>query len=121
MFMAVPLAEGQPVTLCANCAVGFGLARFTSPFMTWTGDERTVFVPLRYFGFGSGKTLAMTTSPGSPPPAFINGASSEEELARVPGAHIVNEDSVYPTETRTRYVTNRHLTKTNLFRIYLSQ
>ena len=120
MTMAIPLAGGPPVTVCDNCTSGFGLVRSTSPIMAWTGDERTVFVPLRYFGLSSGKTLVIPTSAGSPPP-FVPGTSSEEELERIPGAHLINEDNVYPTQTRARYVMARRSAKTNLFRIYLSQ
>ncbi len=121
MTLAVPLAGGPPVTVCDNCTSGFGMVRYTSPFITWTGDERTVFVPVRYFGLGSGKTLVIPTSPGSPPPAFVHGASTEQELERIPGAHLINDDNVYPTQTRAHYVIARRSAKTNLFRIYLSQ
>jgi len=121
MAVAVPLAGGTPVTLCDKCTFGYGMARFGAPFISWTRDERTVFVPVRYFGLGSGKTLAIATSPGSPPPAFTNGASNEEELERISGARLMKEESVYPAQTRARYVMARRSTKTNLFRIYVSR
>ena len=64
MAVAVPLGGGPPVTLCQTCTFGFGVARFSAPFVTWTDDEKTAFVPVRYFGLGSGKTLAIPTLPG---------------------------------------------------------
>jgi hypothetical protein len=62
MTLAVPLAGGSPVTVCDNCNFGFGAVRMGTPFLTWTNDEMAVFVPLRYFGFGSAKTLVIPTS-----------------------------------------------------------
>lgn len=121
MTVAVPIAGGSPITVCASCNVGFGSIRIGIPLLSWSGDEWAVFVSLRYFGFGSTKTLAIPSSPETPPPAFPNGVSSEDQVEKIPGAHIINDDNVYPTQTPTRYVTPRHSTKANLFRIYLSQ
>lgn len=121
MTLAVPLAGGSPVTVCDNCNFGFGAVRMGTPFLTWTNDEMAVFVPLRYFGFGSAKTLVIPTSAETPPPSFANGASGEEALQQIPGAHVINDDNIYPTQTQTRYVIARRSTKANLFRIYLSQ
>jgi hypothetical protein len=80
-----------------------------------------VFVSLRYFGLGVAKTVAIPTSPGTPPPTFVKEAPSDEELRRIPGARFISDDNIYPGPTQDRYVTARHSTKTNLFRIYLSQ
>jgi eukaryotic-like serine/threonine-protein kinase len=121
MTVAVPLPGGSPVTLCDSCTFGFGIVRFGAPFMAWTADEKSVFVPLRYFGFGTGKTLVIPTSAGSSPPAFVNGPSSEEQLEHLLGAQIINEDNAYPGQSRARYVAVRRSTKANLFRIYLPQ
>lgn len=121
MTVAVPIAGGSPITVCDNCNVGFGSIRLGIPLLSWSSDERAIFVSLRYFGFGSAKTLVIPTSPETPPPAFPNGISSEDQLEKIPGAHIVNDDNVYPTQTPSRYVTPRRSAKANLFRIYLSQ
>jgi eukaryotic-like serine/threonine-protein kinase len=121
MTVAVPIAGGSTVTVCDNCNVGFGSIRIGIPLLSWSGDERAVFVSLRYFGFGSAKTLVIPSSPETPPPAFPNGVSSEDQLEKIPGAHLINDDNIYPTQSPTRYVTPRHSTKANLFRIYLSQ
>ena len=121
MAVVVPLSGGAPFPVCLSCTFGYGAVRFSAPFITWTRDERTVLVSLRYFGLDSKKTLAITTSPGTPPPAFVKDAPSEEELRRIPGVHLIDDDSVYPGSTRDRYVTARQSAKTNLFRIYLSE
>jgi hypothetical protein len=115
MTVAVPIAGGSTVTVFDNCYVGFGSIRIGIPLLSWSGDERAVFVSLRYFGFGSAKTLAIPSSPETPPPAFPNRVSSEDQLEKIPGAHLINDDNIYPTQSPTRYVTPRHSTKANCF------
>jgi hypothetical protein len=89
--------------------------------MNWTADEKNAFVPLRNFGWGSTKTLVLPTSPSSAPPSFLNQPSGEEDLQRIPGAHLINEDNAYPAQNSTRYAIVRRSTRSNLFRIYFSQ
>ena len=114
--VAVPLDGGQPVTLCESCTFGF-LTRVSAAFINWSPDEKSVYVPLRYFGLSSGKTLVIPVKPGSVPPAFTSGLTTEEELKRIPGSNLVNESNVYPTKIRGQYVTERRSITTNLFRI----
>ena len=121
MAVVVPLGGGSSIPVCVNCTFGYGIVHFAAPFITWTGDEKTVCVSLRYFGLGTAKTLVIPTSPGTPPPAFVKEAPSDEELRRIPGARLINDETVYPGPTRERYVTARQSAKTNLFRIYLSK
>jgi len=118
--VAVPLDGGQPVTLCDSCSFGF-LTRITAAFIGWSPDEKSIYVPLRYFGLGSKKTLVIPVKPGSVPPAFSSGAMSEEALKLIPGSYLLNQDNVYPTKTRGRFVTERRTIATNLFRIYLTR
>lgn len=121
MAAVVPIDGGPAIPVCLNCTFGYGIVRFASPFMAWSGDERTVFVSLRYFGLGTGKIVAIPTSPGTAPPAFLKELPSDEELRRFPGAHLINDDSIYPGPTRDHYASARRSIKTNLFRIYLSE
>ena len=60
MAAVVPIDGGPAIPVCLNCTFGYGIVRFASPFMAWSGDERTVFVSLRYFGLGTGKIVAMS-------------------------------------------------------------
>ena len=121
MAVVIPIGGGTPIPVCLNCTFGYGVVRFAAPFLSWTREEKTVFVSLRYFGMDNRKTLAIPTSPGLPPPAFLKEAPRDEELQRIPGARFMDDVSVYPGPTRERYVTARQSTKTNLFRIYLAE
>src|SRR5439155_12619379 len=113
------LDGGQPVTLCDSCSFGF-LTRITAAFIGWSPDEKFIYVPLRYFGLGSKKTLVIPVKPGSVPPTFSSGLMSEVALKLISVSYILNQDNVYPTKTRGQYVTERRTITTNLFRIYLS-
>lgn len=121
MAVAVPLGGGSPIPVCLNCTFGYGVVRFAAPFLSWSHDEKTAFVSLRYFGLSNSKTLAIPTSPGTSPPAFVKEAPNDEELRRIPGARFIDDANIYPGSTPDRYVTARQSTKTNLFRIYLSE
>src|SRR5882724_4267415 len=118
--VAIPLDGGEPVTLCDSCSFGF-LTRITAAFIGWSPDEKNIFVPLRYFGVGSGKTLVIPVKPGAVPPVFSSGLITEESLKRIPGSYLMDQDNVYPTKVRGSYVTERRTITTNLFRIHLSR
>jgi Tol biopolymer transport system component len=119
MFMAVPLDGGTALTLCDKCAVGFGTTRSSPPLISWSQDGQWIYVPLRSFTFGSLKTAAIPIKPGSSPPSFTSGFNSEADFDRIPGAHLIDQDNVFPSVSPGYFVTARRSAKTNLFRIYL--
>ena len=61
---AVPLAGGEPITVCDNCSFGFGIARLSAPLISWSLDGKWLYVSLRPFPFGSSKTVAMPRETG---------------------------------------------------------
>ena len=119
MTVAVPLDGGEPFTVCASCSYGFGAARMAAPLVQWTGDGKWMFVSLRYFGNGTTKTAVLPVKPGAAA-AVLRRFTSEADLQRVPGAHILGDNDVFPGMSENRFVIIRQSAKTNLFRIYLS-
>jgi serine/threonine protein kinase/Tol biopolymer transport system component len=119
LTQAFSLTGGEPVTLCDECALGFGSARMFASFATWSHDGKWIYLPLRYFQPDSTKTLALPVRPGSVPAAAVRGVASEEAFARLPGARLINESDVAPGIGLTHYAFARASAKTNLFRIYL--
>lgn len=120
-IMAVPLARGSPLTICDRCAFGFGAIRSSAPLISWSPDGKWIYVPLRPFTFGSLKTAALPVTPGSAPPSFTTGFASEADFARIPGARLIDQDSVFPSVSPVYFVTAHRSAKANLFRIYLSK
>ena len=88
MAIAVPLEGGAPTTVCDNCSVGFGFARFSAPLLSWSLDGKWVYVSLRPFPFGSSKTAVIPIKSGAAPPTFTKGFGSEADFARIPGARL---------------------------------
>jgi serine/threonine protein kinase len=119
MVMAVPLDGGTPLTICDKCAVGFGTTRSSPPLVSWSPDGQWIYVPLRSFTFGSSKTAAIPIKPGSALPSFTSDFNSEDDFARVPGAHLIAQDNIFPSASPGYFVTARRSAKANLFRIYL--
>jgi Tol biopolymer transport system component len=121
MDIAVPLDGGAPITLCDTCSYGFGDPRVSTPLLSWSLDGKWVYVSLRYFPFGSTKTAAIPIAPGAAPPAFSKNFGSEADFARIPGARLINQDTISPGMSPNYFVTTRRSAKANLFRIYLDQ
>jgi len=121
MILAVPLDGGTPLTLCDKCAFGFGTTRSSPPLISWSPDGQWIYVPLRSFPFGSTKTAAIPIKLGSPPPSFASGFNSEGDFARIPGAHLIDQDNIFPSASPSYFVTARRSAKANLFRIYLAK
>jgi serine/threonine protein kinase len=119
--LAVPLDGGKPITVCDNCSFGFGSLRVLAPLVSWSVDGKWVYVPLRYFSFGSSKTIALPTKPGAPPPAFTKGFESEADFLRVPGARLIAQDNVMAGASPRYFISMRRSAKANLFRIYLAE
>jgi len=119
--VAIPLEGGAPITVCDICSFGFGMARWSSPLMSWSLDGRSVYVSLRPFPFGSTKTALLPVKPGEAPPSFKKGFSSEADFAKIPGARLISQADVYPGISSGKFVSMRRSTKANLFRIYLEQ
>jgi hypothetical protein len=117
--IAAPLEGGAPIHICATCSVGFGSMQILSPLLSWSIDGKWLYVPLRYFAFGSTKTAAIPTRPGAPPPTCPQKIVSEAEFARRYGARILEHDNIPSGISADRYVYVRRSAKANLFRIYL--
>jgi hypothetical protein len=121
IVVAVPLEGGAPITVCDNCSFGFGSPRSSAPLLSWSLDGKWVYVSLRYFPFGSSKTAVISIKSGTAPPSFAKGFTSEADFARIPGAHLINENDVSSGTSPNYFVSTRHSAKANLFRIYLEQ
>jgi hypothetical protein len=119
--VAVPLEGGAPITVCDTCSFGFGITRSSNPLFSWSLDGKWLYVSLRYFPFGSTKTVVMPFKVGDAPPAFTKGFASEADFVRIPGARLLNQDNISPGMSPDYFVTARRSAKTNLFRIYLDQ
>jgi hypothetical protein len=121
IVVAAPLKGGAPVTVCDNCSFGYGSTRSSAPLLSWSLDGRWVYLSLRYFPFGSSKTAVIPIKSGAAPPSFAKGFASEADFARIPGAHLVNENDVSSGISPSYFVSTRRSAKANLFRIYLEQ
>ena len=120
MVVACPLDGGEKVPLCDNCVIGFGPARTQAPPVSWSLDGKWMYMALRYFEFGSSKTVSVPYRTGAPPISAMAGFTSEAEFAKIPGARLINEEYVFPGRSPDEYAISRRTVKTNLFRIYLS-
>ena len=118
---AVPLNGGEPTTICDECVLGFGSARMFAAFATWSHDGKWIYLPLRYFQSDSTKTLALPVRAGAVPAGSLRGITSEEALARLPGARLISESDVAPGSAPTHYAFARTSARRNLFRIYLPE
>jgi hypothetical protein len=84
-------------------------------------DGKWVYVSLRHFPFGSLRTSVIPIKTGAAPPTFMKGFGSEADFARIPGAHLINQDDVSSGMSPSYFVSKRRSAKANLFRIYLEQ
>jgi hypothetical protein len=89
--------------------------------LAWSPNGKWLFVTLRNFPFSSPKTAVIPILPGAAPPSFTSGFASEMDFARIPGVHLINQESVSPSISPDYFVSTRHSAKANLFRIYLEQ
>jgi len=121
MSLAVPLGSGAPIPICDSCSVAYGTARSSAPLLSWSLDGKWVYVSLRHFPFGSLKTAVIPIKTGAAPPTFMKGFGSEADFARIPGAHLINQDDVSSGVSPNYFVSKRRSAKANLFRIYLEQ
>jgi len=89
--------------------------------VSWSWDGKWMYVGCRYLGYGSKKTAVVPTQPGSPPPTWLNTIRSDSDIAKIPGARLVNGDNVYAGRSGDEYVIARKSAKANLFRIYFAK
>ena len=120
-IVAVPLEGGSPVTICDKCGLGFGTTRTLVPIVSWSPDQKWLYVSLRAFPFASQITAAIPVKPGAAPLSFAAGFDSEADFARLPGVRFIAQDSIFPSASPGYFVTSRRSAKANLFRIYLEQ
>jgi len=121
MSLAVPLSGGAPIPICDSCSVAYGTARSSAPLLSWSLDGKWVYVSLRHFPFGSLRTAVIPIKTGAAPPTFMKKFGSEADFARIPGAHLINQDDVSSGVSPNYFVSKRRSAKANLFRIYLEQ
>ena len=120
-IMALPLDGSAPTTVCDNCSVGFGSARWSAPLLSWSLDGKWVYVALRQFTFGSGKTAVIPVKSGTAPPKFTNGFAGELDFERIPGSRLINQTDVSTGISSSYFVSTRRSVRANLFRIHLQQ
>jgi Tol biopolymer transport system component len=121
LIQAIPLKGGEPATICDECVLGFGSARMFASFATWSHDGKWIYLPLRYLQSDSTRTLVLPVRAGAVPAGSVRGMHSEEAVAQLPGARLINENDVAPGSSPTHYAFARASASTNLFRIYLPQ
>lgn len=117
----IPLEGGALISVCDKCALGFGTARSLVPLLSWSPDEKWLYVSLRHYPFGSRKTAAIPVGPGAVPPSLGKGFDSEADFARIPGVRLISQENISPSTSPGSFVTVRRSAKANLFRIYLQE
>jgi hypothetical protein len=113
---ALPVRQGLPVRTIAAAAVGQN-----DDEVYWSGDRKIMYirVPESYEPWASARTYALPVPAGSMWPKIPPGGfQSEAEMAKYPGAVVLNEfDS--PGPSRDIYGFTRMTRQRNLFRIPL--
>lgn len=110
---------GEPsVPVC--CSTGFGPNRFQALVYNWSMDGKSLFVALQFFGLNTAKTVVLPYRSGVPLAIqYPKGFQSEEDVAKNPGARVINEGNVFPASTPSEHLSWRRTTQSNLYRIAL--
>jgi Tol biopolymer transport system component/tRNA A-37 threonylcarbamoyl transferase component Bud32 len=113
-IMAFPVKGGSPVTIIS--------ARATSDqHLAWSPDGRLIFISVPT-GYSSssiiGRTYVVPLLPGRMlPPIPAGGFQSEAEIAKLPGARVIDSYDAAPGPTAEVYAFSRGTVQRNLFRI----
>jgi serine/threonine protein kinase/Tol biopolymer transport system component len=114
----ISLRGEKSVPVC--CSVGFGPNRVQAQLYNWSGDGKSMFVALQYFGQNTAKTVVLPyRSDLSLETLWPAGLQSESEVAANPGAKTIADANVFPGSTSSTYLSWRRVTQSNLYRIPL--
>jgi len=107
----------EPFLICGDCVTGFGPGRRQTPFVSWSNDGRALFLSLQYFGRQSRNTARLAFDSERAQPVRV--ASTEEELAKLPGATLIHQQQVFSSGSATRYLYTETRANANLYRVWL--
>jgi eukaryotic-like serine/threonine-protein kinase len=113
-IMALPVSGGSPVRIIS--------ARATSDqILTWSPDGKLMFIsaPTGYLSSSlNGRTYVVPLPPGRMlPPIPAGGFQSEADIAKLPGARVIDAYDVAPGPTAEVYAFSRGTVQRNLYRI----
>jgi eukaryotic-like serine/threonine-protein kinase len=114
-----PLHGGDPIPVCDKCMIGFGPSRSLAPVVAWSPDGKFQYLSLRYFGMQLPQTLVFPLKSGKPTALNSINLGSEEQIAKLNGARMINREDVFPGPSPDVYAFTLRGAKSNLFRIYL--
>jgi hypothetical protein len=111
---AFPVSGGSPIRIIS--------ARATSDqHLTWSPDGKLMFIsaPIGYLSSSiTGRTYIVPLSPGRMfPPIPVGGFHSEAEIAKLPGARVIDAYDVAPGPRSEVYAFSRGSVQRNLYRI----
>jgi Tol biopolymer transport system component len=113
-IMALPVSGGSPVRIISTRAT-------SEQHLTWSPDGRLMFIsaPTGYSSSSlSGRTYVVPLPPGRMLPQIPEGGfQSEAEIAKLPGARVIDAYDVAPGPTAEVYAFSRGTVQRNLYRI----
>ena len=111
-----PAGRGSSLRLTA--AGGLGSLEIK---VTWSSDKRRIFITLPIAAMkGSGRTYALPLPPGRAFPQIPQGGfQAEADIAKMPGARLIDAYDVAPGQTSEVYAFSRGTLQRNLYRIPL--
>jgi serine/threonine protein kinase/Tol biopolymer transport system component len=116
--MAFPLRGNSPVEISAA-----GTQIIVDASVRWSPDGRRIFIPVPRFGgpsMSSAPAYVVPLPPGKElPPIPPGGFRSAEDIAKLPGARLINELQVTPGPAPEVYAFVRETVQRNLYRIPL--
>jgi eukaryotic-like serine/threonine-protein kinase len=117
----ISLRGEESIAVCSgNCLPIFGPNRIQAPPIGWSQDGKSVFVGLQHFGLGTARTVVLPYRSGvALKTLWPKGLNTEADVAANPGAKVIAEANVFPASTASAYLSWRHGTQSNLYRIRL--
>jgi hypothetical protein len=112
-IMAFPVRGGAPVTIISARAA-------YEQHLAWSPDGRLIFIsqPTGYSQSLTGRTYVVPLPPGRMLPQIpAGGFQSEAEIAKLPGARVIDAFDVAPGPTAEVYAFSRGTVQRNLYRI----
>ena len=120
-LVAYPLAGGDAVRLCDDCAEVNVFTRGNQPpMLTWSPDGQYLYITFQTLKvpidsqYETGKTYAMRLARASTlPPAF----NHEADVASIPGVQVIPHGGIFPGPRPSLYAFTRTTTHRNIYRI----
>lgn len=119
-YMQLVSTRGEDrVPVCNDlCALGFGPNRIQAPALSWSMNDKFLFVGLQYFGFRTARTVVLPyRSDVAVKQLWPKGLENETEVAATPGAKVINERDAFPASASPSYLFWRRSTRSNLYRM----